>query len=114
MTDINNVFMVGRLTKNAEFRQLGGGSQVASLSVALNKSKKVNDQWEDEVSYIDVQAFGRLAENMQGRLYKGTQVTISGYLKQDRWQSSGEQRSRLLVVANDIVPHEKKEQVNGF
>ena len=113
MTDINTVCLVGRLTRDAEYKQMGSTLNLR-FSIAVNKSKKVNDQWEDEVSYIDIQAWGRLAENMIGNLKKGTRVAVMGYLKQDRWESNGEQRTKLLVVANDIVVEASKEQANGF
>ena len=113
MTDINNVFVVGRLTRDAEFKQMGS-SLNTRFSIAVNKSRKVNDAWEDEVSYIDIQAWGRLAENMVGNLKKGTRVAVMGYLKQDRWESNGEQKAKLLVVANDIVIEAPKESANGF
>lgn len=113
MTDTNTVFIVGRLTRDAEFKQMGNSLNVR-FSVAVNKSRKVNDQWEDEVSYIDIQAWGRLAENMVGNLKKGTRAAIMGYLKQDRWESNGEQKSKLLIVANDIVVEAPREIGNGF
>lgn len=113
MTDINNLTIVGRLVKDAEYRQMGNSLNV-KFSIAVNKSKKVNDQWEDEVSYIDIQAWGRIAENMVGNLKKGTRVCVVGYLKQDRWEQEGRQRSVLFVVANDIIIEAPKESVNGF
>ena len=113
MTDSNNVNIAGRIVKDAEFRQMGS-SLNARFSVAVNKSRKVDNQWEDEVSYIDIQCWGRLAENMVGNLKKGTRVGIFGYLKQDRWEQDGQQRSKLLVVANDIIIEGSKESVNGF
>lgn len=115
MTDINTVVIEGRLTKNAEFRQIGETTN-AKFTIATNRSRKVNDQWEDETSFIDAQAWGRLAENMSGRLSKGTSVTISGYLKQERWESNGEKKSRHVVVADQITVHtaaKQKEQDNG-
>lgn len=113
MTDINNLTIVGRLVKDAEYKQTSN-SLSAKFSIAVNKSKKVDGAWEDEVSYIDVQAWGRLAENMVGNLKKDTRVCVIGYLKQDRWEQDGQQRSKLLVVANDIIIEAPKESVNGF
>ena len=113
MTDIKNLTIVGRLVKDAEYRQMGNSLNV-KFSIAVNKSKKVNDQWEDEVSYIDIQAWGKLAETMVGNLKKGTRINVIGYLKQDRWEQEGQQRSKLQVVANDIFFEAPKESVNGF
>lgn len=113
MTDVNTLTIVGRIVKDAEFRQMGN-SLNARFSIAVNKSRKVNDAWEDEVSYIDIQAWSRLAESMVGALKRGTRVAVMGYLKQDRWEQDGQQRSKLMVVANDIIVDAPKEQANGF
>lgn len=113
MTDTNNLTIAGRIVKDAEFKQTSS-SLIVRFSIAVNKAKKIDGAWEDEVSYIDIQAWGRLAENMVGNLKKGTRVAVMGYLKQDRWESNGEQKSKLLVVANDIVIEAPKESANGF
>jgi len=111
MTDINSVVIVGRLVKNAEYRTIGQTTQ-AKFSLAVNKSRKEDGEWKDEVSYIDVQAWGGLAENTQGRLTQGTKAVVSGSLKQERWEQMGEKRSKLIVVADQIDA--PKGEVNGF
>ena len=113
MTDTNNVNIAGRIVKDAEFKQMGN-SLNCRFSIAVNKSKKIDGAWEDEVSYIDIQAWGKLAETMVGNLKKGTRINVTGYLKQDRWEQEGQQRSKLQVVANDIFFEAPKESVNGF
>ena len=111
MTDINTVVVVGRLTKNAEFRQLANTYQ-CKFSIANNRARKVDGEWKEEVSYIDILAWGRLAENMQGKLPKGTKVTVEGYLRQESWEQNGEKRHKLVVVANMV--YAPREAVNGF
>ena len=113
MTDINRVNLVGRLVKNAEYRQVGGKTKMTA-SIAVNKSRKTETGWEDEVSYIDIQAWGKTAEYTEGRLIQGTPVTVEGSLKQERWEKDGQTRSKLLVNVDIIVPHTYKEQANGF
>ena len=113
MTDTNNLTIAGRIVKDAEFKQTNS-SLIVRFSIAVNKSKRVNDTWEDEVSYIDVQAWGKLAETMVGNLKQGTRINVVGYLKQDRWEQDGQRRSKLLVVANDIFFEAPKEFANGF
>lgn len=112
MTDINTAVVAGRLVKNAEFRQVGSSNNV-KFTIAVNKSRKVNDQWEDETSYVDIVGWGRLADNMQGRLPQGVKVTVAGSLKQDRWEQNGEKRSKLYVLAEQIDVQAPKEQANG-
>lgn len=107
MTDINNVVIVGRLTRDCgqqDFQYLQSGTAVARISIAVNRSKKQAEQWVDEASFFDVVIFGKTAENLHPYLQKGKQIAIKGYLKQDRWQDkqTGENRSRVSVVADEV------------
>jgi len=111
MTDINSVVIAGRLVKNAEYRTVGQTTQ-AKFSLAVRKSHKTENGWEDEVSYIDVQAWGRMAENTEGRLTQGTKCTVKGTLKQERWEQDGHRREKVYIVAELIDA--PKEQANGF
>ena len=107
MTDINNVTIIGRLTRDCgqqEFQYLQSGTAVARISIAVNRSKKQGDQWVDEASFFDVVIFGKPAENLHPYLQKGKQIAIKGYLKQDRWKDkqTGENRSRVSIVADEV------------
>ena len=61
-SDINSVVIVGRLTRDAELRYLNSGTAVASISIAVNRSKKDGDQWISEANFFDVSYFGKGAE----------------------------------------------------
>jgi single-strand DNA-binding protein len=108
MTDQNHVFLIGRLTRDIgaderSFAYVGSNNTArANISIAVNRSVKKNDQWTDEVSYFDVQIWGKTAENLKQYLQKGKQIAIDGYLKQDRWQKDGQNFSRVYVVANTV------------
>lgn len=109
MTDINNVTILGRLTRDLdqanqnEFAFTPNGQARANISIAVNRSKKQGDQWVDEVSYFNVTIWGNTANNLKDRLKKGTQIVVSGYLKQDRWKDQqGNNRDRISVVAESV------------
>lgn len=107
MTDTNSVILIGRLTKDCgaderSFSYVGNGTAKAVVSLAVNRSVKKGDKWEDEVSYIDVTIWGKTAENLKANLVKGKQICVCGYLKQDRWEKDGQKQSRLNVVAESI------------
>lgn len=107
MTDLNHVVLMGRLTKDLgsderSFGYLANGSARANVSIAVNRSKKVGEQWQDETSFFDVAIFGKTAENLKPYLTKGTQIAVDGYLKQDRWESEGQKKSRISIVANTV------------
>ena len=107
MTDLNDVILIGRITKDVgsdegSFSFVGNGTAKAVASLAVNRSVKKGDSWEDEVSYIDCEIWGKTAENLKDKLVKGKQVCIRGYLKQDRWEKDGQKQSRLKVVAETV------------
>jgi len=102
MADINNVILLGRLTRDAELKYTAGGQAVAKFSIAVNRKKKNGDQWEDEANFFDIVLWGRQAESLKQYLVKGKQVGIEGELRQDRWQQEGQNRSKVEIVAQNI------------
>ena len=118
MTDINSVVLVGRITKDVgsderSFSYIGNGIAKAVVNIAVNRGVKRGDKWEDEASFFDVVIWGKTAENLKPRLTKGTQITVSGYLKQDRWDKDGQKQSRVQVVADMVqVPNISKKDAD--
>lgn len=102
--DINQVMLVGRLTESPELRYTSNGTAVSDITLAVNRYyRDMNDERQEETSFILVTVWGRQAENCCEYLSKGSQIAMTGRLKQDKWENdSGEQRSRLKVVANNI------------
>ena len=102
MIDINNVTLVGRLTKDADIRYTTGGTAVLNFALAVNESRKNGEQWVEEASFFDVALFGKMAESLKQYLAKGKQVGISGRLQQQRWEQDGQPRSKVVVIANAV------------
>ncbi len=100
--DINIVVLVGRLTRDAELRYTNSGIAVCKFSLAVNRKKRSGDNWEDEVSFIDIVIWGKQGEAISRYLEKGKQVSVSGELRQSRWEQDGQSRSRMEVVANNV------------
>lgn len=118
MTDINNVFLIGRITKDVgsderSFSYIGNGTAKATVNIAVNRGVKKGDKWEDEASFFDVVIWGKTAENLKPRLTKGTQIAVSGYLKQDRWEKDGQKQSRVQIIADMVeVPNISKKDAD--
>ena len=107
MTNINSVVLVGRITKDVgsderSFSYIGNGTAKAVVNIAVNRGVKKGDKWEDETSFFDVTIWGKTAENLKPRLTKGTQITVSGYLKQDRWEKDGQKQSRTICNVDKV------------
>ena len=101
-TDINQVVLVGRLTRDAELKYTSGGMPVCAFSIAVNYKKKSGDQWTEEVSFFDIVLFGRQGEAIHQYLGKGKQVAVSGELRQDRWEQDGQSRSKVKIIAANL------------
>ncbi len=99
---MNNVNLIGRLTRDAELKYTGGGLAIASFSLAVNQRKRQGDKWVDEAHYFDCTLFGKQAESLQQYLTRGKQVGITGRLQQERWERDGQKRSKVSIVVNEI------------
>ncbi len=103
MNDTNSVLLIGRLTRDSEVRYTRNGSAVSSFSIAVNRRRKSGEQWIDEVSYFEINLFGKAAENLAQYLIKGRQVAVNGELRQDRWtDGEGRAKSKVFIVADSI------------
>ena len=113
MADINNVIIVGRLTRDAELKYTNTGLAITKFSIANNQKKKYNEQWVDDVSYYDCALFGKLGESIIKYLEKGKQICVSGKLKQNRWEQDGQKRSKVEIIANDVQMFRSAENNNN-
>lgn len=102
MTDINNLIIIGRLTKDIDFGYTQGGTARMNLSIAVNRSVKQNNEWHDKGSFFEVRVWGKMAENLKQYLGKGKQIAVSGFLEQDRWEKDGQKFSKIYIVANSV------------
>jgi len=102
MVDINNVVLIGRLTRDAELKITASGQAVCKFSIAVNRRRKNGDQWEDEANFFDIVVWGKQGESLNQYLKKGKMVGVTGELRQDRWQQDGQNRSKVEVVANNL------------
>ena len=105
MTDLNVSVLIGRVTRDIgenDFGYLPNGTARMNTSIAVNRSVKKGDSWTDEVSYFDITIWGKTAENLKPYIKKGTQISVLGYLKQDRWEKEGRKMSKVVIVANEV------------
>ena len=103
MADINHVVVVGRLTRNAELKYTNSGQAVCKFSIANNQRRKKDDQWTDEAHFFDIVLWGKTGESLNQYLVKGKQVGIEGQLRQNRWEQDGQQRSKVEIVASNVM-----------
>jgi single-strand DNA-binding protein len=100
MASLNRVFLIGNLTRDPQLRYTPSGTAVADLGIAVNRNWTGQDgQKHEEVTFVDVTLWARLAELASEYLSKGRPVFIEGRLQLDQWQDKeGQKRQRLRVV----------------
>jgi single-strand DNA-binding protein len=101
MASFNKVILVGNLTRDPELRYTPKGTAVAKIGMAVNRNWRTETgEQKEEVTFVDVDAFGKQAETIAQYLKKGRPLLIEGRLRLDQWEDKQTQqkKSRLGVV----------------
>ncbi len=101
MASYNKVILMGNLTRDPELRQTQSGTSVCRFSIAVNRSFNSQDgSSRDETCFIEIDSFGKSAENIAKYFNKGKPILVEGRLRQDSWEDkqSGQKRTKLMVV----------------
>ena len=104
MPDINNVLIAGNLTCDPSFRKTTNGTPVANFFIASNrKFKDNNGQWRENVCYVGVVAWYRLAESCYENLKKGSAIIVDGEMQSRSWRNDdGTSRNVVEIKARRI------------
>jgi single-strand DNA-binding protein len=105
MASFNKVILVGNLTRDPELRYTPKGVAIAKLGLAVNRVwRNEAGESKEEVTFVDIDAFGKQAETIGQYLKKGRPILIEGRLRLDQWddKQTGQKRSRLGVVLENF------------
>jgi single-strand DNA-binding protein len=104
MPELNTVMIAGNLTKDPIFRHTTNKTPVVNFSIAANrKYRDANNQWQEEVCYVGIVAWNKLAESCMNRLRKGSAVLIDGELQSHSFKTEdGFSRSVVEIKARRI------------
>lgn len=97
---INQVILMGRLTRDPEQRTTTTGKTIASFSIAVDRAGQ-----DDQADFFDITAWEKTGELVMQYLAKGRRVLVQGRLRQDSWddKETGKKRTRVEVVASDVT-----------
>ncbi len=121
MPELNAVVIAGNLTKDPIFRQTTSGTPVVNFSIASNRRfKDKNEEWKEDVCYVGIVAWNRLADSCKDRLKKGNAVLVDGELQSRTFKTDdGANRTIVEIKARRIqflnkrgtgAAHEEKEE----
>jgi single-strand DNA-binding protein len=105
MASFNKVILLGNLTRDPEVRYTPKGSAVCDLGIAVNRVYTTEGgERREEVTFVDVVLWARLAEIAGEYLRKGRPVFIEGRLQMDSWddKQTGQKRTKLRVVGESM------------
>jgi single-strand DNA-binding protein len=105
MASFNKVFLMGNLTRDVQLKYLPSQTAVAEFGLACNrKFRTANGEDREEVTFVDITAFGKQAEVLNQYMSKGKPIFIEGRLKYDQWEdkNGGGKRSKLTVVVDNF------------
>lgn len=106
MPNLNKVLLMGNLTRDPEIKYTPKGTAIANFGIAVNRvfSSGEGGEKKEEVTFIDIEAWGRTAEVIGEYFKKGKPIFIEGRLKLDQWddKQTGKKMSKLRVVADSF------------
>ncbi len=104
MASYNNVTLVGNLTRDVDTKTLDNGTLVGEFGLAINDSyiNKTTGEKVDTPVFVDVTVWAKAAENCAKYIGKGSSVLVDGKLKLDMWETDGEKRQKLRIVATNV------------
>lgn len=100
---LNKAFLYGNLTRDPEIRALPSGQQVASFSIATNRTYKDKEgNKKDATEFHNVVAFGRLADLIGQYMKKGRPIFVEGRIQTRSWEKDGEKKYRTEIVVENF------------
>ncbi len=111
MNNLNRVIINGNLTTDCKLERGKSGTAYGGFCIAVDRSVKKGDEWEEVPSFFEVKAFGKLFESQHPYLNKGANVTVEGSLIQERWETKeGEKRSKIVIQSYTLYLGSKKKE----
>jgi single-strand DNA-binding protein len=116
MSDLNRVMLVGRLTRDPEVRYTSGGMPIVNMGLASNYRQKdsASGEWVEKPNFFDVVGFGDRFEKLASNLEKGRRIGIDGTLRWSSWETDGQKRSKVEIIADNIQFLDSKSDGGGY
>lgn len=104
MATYNHTALIGNLTATPELKHTTGkGTAVTNFALAINrKFTAENGEKREVTTFVEITAWGRVAEIVCDYTKKGQPLFVEGYLDQQTWEQDGSTRSKLIVVATNV------------
>jgi len=103
MPSINQVTLMGNITRDPDLRYTPSGAAVCTLGLAVNdKFTNKSGETKEETLFVDVNVWTKVAENCVKYLSKGSPVLLTGKLVFQTWEKDGQKQSKISVTAFNV------------
>lgn len=115
MLQLNSVNFLGRSVSDAQVKEVGKDSCVATFRLVSNRRiKKRDGEYSEKATFIDCEAWGQRAEYASNYIKKGTPVLVRGSLETDEWETKeGQKRSKLKIYCDSVQAERPREAVGA-
>ncbi len=104
MNYVNNIYLLGNLTRNPEIKYTNEGIAITEMGLAVNKKWTDKNGKESEmVDFFNVTTWSNLAENCAAALKKGDRVIIGGHLNLRSWENKEGKKYNIINITADVV-----------
>ena len=104
MASLNKVMLIGNVGQDPELRYTPDGNPVANFSIAVNRRRRVGEEYKDETEWFNIVCFSRTAENVNQYLTKGQKVYVEGRFQSSEYVGQdGVQRKSFDVIAYEVT-----------
>ena len=117
MRTLNKVYLIGSVGKDPDMRSTGGGTLVATLSMATSERyKDSSGEWQTKTEWHNLTAFARTAELFRDYVQKGSPIHVEGHLQTQQWEKDGVKHYKTVIVVENLIMlggGEKSKQASG-
>lgn len=103
MPSFNKAIIMGNLARDPESKYLQNGDLMVRITVAVDKNKRVGDEWTTETSFINATLFKESAERVFNRAVKGDLILVEGRLEQRSWTTDKGEKRSMIEISGDRV-----------
>jgi len=104
MANINQIFLLGNLTRDPEIRYTNEGMAITEMNIAINKRWKDPDGEENiNTDFFNITAWNHLAENCANNLKKGDRIFAGGHINLRTWENKDGKKFNIISISADVV-----------
>ena len=99
----NTVSIIGNCTRDGEIHYFNDGGAAVKFDFCWTAWSKKGEEWKEDPMFFTAKYAAKDAEAKHAKLLKGTRVCVEGELRQEKWQSEGQQRSKVVIKAHAVT-----------